>query len=470
MKHPSSGSGQNQHAKSAGKFVVMGARCCNSAIGAFHPRSWRLVSLDADTLEPKVVSWHYKNGGRPVMGSDFFDTEPYQHLIVSSGTESMTLNPLNISANFPAMCALRDDKYLHAWGWDEFGGELPEEIRKINDAVQIESSMAAFAVRRANGSVRAWGSPLNPSSVVPADIAALTNIVGIFGGNYVFVALLTTGQVVAWGLEEAGGKLPDRIATLTDVVGAVGTQHAFAVLRRTGQIDAWGDPDNSGELPEEIRQLRDVVQIAHSGRNFAVRRANGKLAVWGSKTGLPPMPQDITELDDIDNITGKSGAIAVRRANGQVKAWGMMQRDTPPQEIADLTDILHVTSTSYSFIALRANGRIVTWGDGKTSEVPDAIARLSDIVAITTNHEAAVVLRSNGEAIAFGDPETGGDSSGVSHLLTNVRAVYAGTNTFVALTKDKKVIAWGDPQKGGTGEQKALYGLISYAGKPHISL
>lgn len=97
--------------------------------------------------------------------------------------------------------------------------------------------------------------------------------------------------------------------------------------------------------------------------------------------------------------------------------------------------------------------------------IPPEIAKLSDIVAISTNHEAAVVLRSNGEAIAFGDPDIGGDSSPVSHLLKNVRAVYSGTNTFCALTQDSRVVAWGEEQKGGTGEQKALYGLISYAEK-----
>ncbi|MHC8321627.1 RCC1 domain-containing protein [Pseudomonas sp. GB2N2] len=468
MSNKSKGALQQKPDRDLGQILVMGARGCNRAIGAFHPSSWRLVALDADTLQPIVVSWQYKNGGRPVLGNDFFDTQPDQHLIVSSGTERVTLNPLNISGNFPAMCALRDDKTLHAWGWDEFGGELPEEIRQIKDAEQIESSMAAFAVRRANGSVQAWGSPLNPSSFVPPDIAALTNIVGVFGGNHVFVALLTTGQVVAWGLEDAGGKLPDRIAALTDVVGVVGTQYAVAVLRRTGQVDAWGDPDNGGELSEDVRQLRDVVQIAHCGRNFAVRRANGKLAVWGSRTGLPPIPPDIADLQDVVGIEGRSGALAVRRANGQVKAWGSTPRDTPPKDIADLFDIVDVRSTSYSFIALRATGQVVAWGDGMTSVVPDAIARLSDIVAITTNHEAAAVLRSNGEAIAFGDPATGGDNLDVAHLLTNVRAVYGGTFTFTALRADRRVISWGDPQRGGTGEQKALYGLISYAGKSEL--
>lgn len=444
------------------ELLVLGARACHRVVGTFRSNSYRLVSLNARTLEPIEAVWQYEDHDQSVTGIDFFDTNPSTPLLVTSGKQRLVLSRSNIIGNFPALCALRNDQKLHAWGWGENGGNLPPRLACLRDIREVASSMAAFAVRRAKGNVLAWGSAGNPSSCVPEEIAKRTDIVALYGGAYAFAALLSTGNLVTWGLKETGGDLPDRIARLSDIVHVQGSEFAFAAIRKNGHVVTWGHPDYGGALPDDIGKMSGVVQLASSGFAYALRRDDGSVAVWGR---IAPMPERIAGLRDIVDIQGNAGAFAVRQASGQVDGWGDFTWDTPPAPITEYRDIVHFSPTSDGFVVLRANGQVDAWGAGAAANVPDTIKALTDVVGISTNHEAAVALRSNGEAVAWGDPEAGGDSSNVAPLLQNVRAVYGGTRTFVALREDARVVAWGDAHKGGTGEQKALYRRIAYSRK-----
>jgi hypothetical protein len=130
----------NNHSKNVegnavpGKLLVMGARGNHSVIGTFRPQSWRLVALDAATLQPITATWRYKGLDTSVTATSFIDTDPYARLLVSAGAAQLTLNPLNITGNFPAFCALPDAGSLHAWGWAENGGELRHREIEGRDA------------------------------------------------------------------------------------------------------------------------------------------------------------------------------------------------------------------------------------------------------------------------------------------------------------------------------------------------
>lgn len=452
----------NIHAE--GELLVMGARGNRGGLGNFYTRSWRLIALDASTLNPLNVTWQYVGDKQSVTGSAFFDVRPYEELIVSSGQKRITLNPSNIIGTSFALCARLDSGKVHAWGHADLGGTLPEPIKEVHDVVELSAAMGAFAIRRAQGNVLAWGH--YPNGTVTEDIAQLDTIVAVSGSTYVFVALLESGSIVAWGRPETGGELPTPIADLTDITQASGGQYGFVALRRTGNVVCWGYEKQSPHLPEDIARLTDITRLACSSHAFAVLSDNGQVRAWGSDYAGGHVPPDIEELRDIVDLASSDSAFAARRSNGALVAWG----DIPPmpEELASRNDIVHVIGSAMGFVVLCADGAVHAWAapPSEISNIPPDIRQLRDVVAINANQHAGVALRSNGVAVAWGREDGGGDTRAVADLLTDVRAVYGGGDTFVALRADRRVVAWGNAAYGGNGEQKALHQLISYAKAP----
>ncbi|WP_434590944.1 hypothetical protein J3Q09_19695 [Pseudomonas sp. R4-83] len=447
-----------------GELLVMGARGNRGGLGNFYTRSWRLVALDASTLNPLNVTWQYVADKQSVTGSAFFDVRPYEELIVSSGQKRITLNPSNIIGTSFALCARLDSGKVHAWGYADAGGTLPEPIKEVHDVVELSAAMGAFAIRRAQGNVLAWGH--YPNGTVPEDIAQLDTIVAVSGSTYVFVALLESGRIVAWGRPDTGGELPAEIADLTDITQASGGQYGFAALRRSGNVVCWGYEDQSPQLPDDIALLTDITRLACSTHAFAVLSNNGQVRAWGSDYAGGKVPSDIEGLRDIVDVASCGSAFAARRSNGTLVAWGHVP--PMPDEIASRNDIAHVIGSATGFVVLCRDGAVLAWADtsSEINDIPSDIRELRDIVAINANQHAAVALRSNGVAVAWGREADGGDTSAVADLLTNVRAVYGGGDTFVALRADRRVVAWGNAAYGGNGEQKALHQSISYTKAP----
>ncbi|WP_095180729.1 hypothetical protein [Pseudomonas sp. Irchel 3F6] len=283
-----------------GGLLVMGARGNRGGLGNFYTRSWRLVALDASTLKPLNVTWQYVGDKQPATGSEFFDVRPYEELVVWSGKKRITLNPSNIIGTSFALCAVLDSRAVHAWGHVDGGGTLPEPVREAHDVVELSAGMRAFAIRRAQGNVLAWG--LQPSGTVPEDIAQLNTVVAVSGSTYVFVALLESRKLVAWGMPEMGGALPPEIADLTDIMQASGGQYGFAALRSTGNVVCWGYHDHSAQLPDGIALLTDITRLACSTHAFAVLSDNGQVRAWGHESLGGQVPSDIAALRDIVDL------------------------------------------------------------------------------------------------------------------------------------------------------------------------
>ncbi|MCS5517576.1 hypothetical protein NWF32_30345 [Pseudomonas qingdaonensis] len=80
-----------------------------------------------------------------------------------------------------------------------------------------------------------------PTAAACNDIADLKDIYYVKGNFAAFAARRTNNRVVAWGNAGYGGTVPDAIAQLTDIVTLEGaTAQAFSALRATGQVVAWG--------------------------------------------------------------------------------------------------------------------------------------------------------------------------------------------------------------------------------------
>lgn len=459
----------------SGQLLVMGARARSS-------ETWwnggvYLVALNTATLQPLEALWQYEGDTSETSGSLFEDTQAWRLLRVRTADDEVRINPVNLCGNaninpdspttaYCAFAARRNDGSVVAWGVDGNGGDVPVTIRTLTDIVEISSTAAAFAARRANGHVVAWGF-VPWGGEIPREISLLNNISRVHGNAFAFAALLSNRHVVGWGEMAHGGTVPD----LDDIVEVIGGQVAFAAQRANGHVVAWGQAGApSSTVPGTIADYGDIVKVIGNQYAFAARRATGHVVAWGDAARGGDVPGTIQTFSDIVEVVGSSAAFAARRANGHVVAWGDADYGSAvPGAIADLSDIVEVAGGSRAFAARRANGKVVAWGHADWGgNLPVDYYGIDDIVQLSTTAGAFAALRSNGSVVAWGHATWGGDTRAVAGQLTNVRAIYANAQAFAALTADGRVVTWGLAAAGGSlGATEAdLRGRISYLATP----
>jgi alpha-tubulin suppressor-like RCC1 family protein len=93
-------------------------------------------------------------------------------------------------------------------------------------------------VLRENGTVTTWGQSGANANTVPANNYGMKSIAA---GTYHNLAVLTNGNILAWGLNLSGiWNLTDVPANVTNVTAvAAGFYHSLA-LRADGTVISWG--------------------------------------------------------------------------------------------------------------------------------------------------------------------------------------------------------------------------------------
>ncbi|SFH47224.1 hypothetical protein [Pseudomonas sp. NFACC45] len=162
-------------------------------------------------------------------------------------------------ANAQAFCVLNNNQQVVAWGTPEYGG-AGAPVPNIN-VVEVVSTWRAFAARRSDGSVDAWGRP-NEGGIAPV---GLTGVVQIAGSSEAFAALRSDGSVVAWGNQAVGGLIPGATAQrLVDVLALYANSHSFTALTANGDVVVWGHYSGGGNNDAVFGQLRNNVSYYRS--------------------------------------------------------------------------------------------------------------------------------------------------------------------------------------------------------------
>ncbi|MEG5635202.1 hypothetical protein V1577_06885 [Enterobacter bugandensis] len=220
----------------------------------------------------------------------------------------------NIYSGFD-FAVLRQNGNVASWG--KVTSPVPADIAELNDIVDVTGGGYGFAAIR-EYTVRkivTWGS-IHHNMNVPDDIAALEDIVKIVPSLKFFAALRSNGSVVTWGESNYGcEQVPADIAALTDIIDVqVAGEAAVAVLRENGTVMAWGGP-TSGSVPEG---LNNVVALSGVRGAFAALKSDGTVVGWGLYTteGMEEL------LTHVCGVYSNGNSFWALKEDDTVVAWG----------------------------------------------------------------------------------------------------------------------------------------------------
>ncbi|MFD2640841.1 RCC1 domain-containing protein [Pseudomonas japonica] len=310
----------------------------------------------------------------------------------------------------------------------------------------------------------AWGVDDYGGKLTPA-LQAVDNVAEIAAGSGAFAARLRDGNIVCWKLEGYGGT-PGTV--YGDYVQLRSAGSGFAGLKADGEIFSWGPTGTP--VPDRVLAHRDYIEICAGGGGFVARRKSGHAVAWGTDHGGGQMLPGQDQFDDIVRVVGNGGAFAALRDNGSsrsVIAWG-----TPatggmlPEDIARLTNVKDIAVANNEFCVLLDTGELKVWPDTSPANNPP---HLQGIVEISGSHHAFCARLDTGRIVAWGSGLHGGSMTNEAKEATNVVQVTGNLMAFAALRSDGTVVAWGNSNCGGSTASvagqlvnvRAIYGNLS---------
>ena len=299
-----------------------------------------------------------------------------------------------------------------------------------------------------NGKVMAWGDNSDgqlgngntTNSDVPVTVCevnrtsctptshALTKVTAISAGYYYNLALLSTGEVVAWG-ENSHGQLgngdtnPSHMpvaVSLTPPSGVTVTAVSaglWASLARlsNGTVMGWGENShmpvtvcavNETSCTPTSNELTNVTRIS-SGEQHSLALQNGTVAA----RGVPSL-----------GVLGTGSPSTTSGEVCEVEAMGPYPCSASTDNL--LTGVTAVFAGWQDSLALH-DGTVATWGFNQFGELGNDTTATSEEPVAVCAVEATAPCAHNG------------------NLLTNVTAISAGEYHSLALLSTGEVVAWG---------------------------
>ena len=382
--------------------------------------------------------------------------------------------------NRAAFAALSNDGQVKVWGDEASGGLLPVGLNQLLTresasnspwiwTVELASSTAAFAARRANGQVVAWGDA-GAGGSIPAELqTALSNgVMRLFGLGQGFVALKADGSVIHWGASGSGISAPSGV-DLTQPYRVVTSFDSLAILQSGRVLGCWGGSAGAQQWAErsDLRSAlaSGVQELVCNDAGFAARTASGQVITWGVPQGIGAASGvSITSRPDIVSLGSDIYEFHGFDASGKIYVWGAYGSE----------NVLYVTGEGpipwpYLFQGPinDANRMFAVPGGGQGWSLNDKSIYLYDVggqsvYQVSSSAQDPVfgglgiaLIRNNGYLETFGyklnlsSPNPGGFFSPSSKASdASWQAVRASGGAFAAVASNGQIGLWGDPATG----------------------
>src|SRR5256886_1004275 len=223
--------------------------------------------------------------GSGQMGNGTAGTNVLTPVMVSNSQPGQTVNnPLQVSCGYTYGVALLTNGMVWTWGTG-FHGELgaganiqslvPSQVAGLSNITAISAGWKHTLALKSDGTVWAWGlnshgelgdgTAINRSNAVQA--LNLSNIVMVSGGDYNSIALRSDGTVWKWGLNDVG-----ELGQGTNDNTAAGVANDSLVHSSPAQVmqDKFGN------------SFSNVVLVANRDYHNVAVKADGSVWMWGA--------------------------------------------------------------------------------------------------------------------------------------------------------------------------------------------
>lgn len=310
---------------------------------------------------------------------------------------------------------------ISGWGTDSDG-----EIAKAYAITNVTALVHGLALKT-DGSITAWaGRDYYGQTNVPP---GLSNVLGIATTSGFSLAIRSNGTVVAWGTPvNESGQTNVPISLSNAVAISASPSHSFA-LKNDGRAVGWGDNRfGQANIPSIATNL---IQIVAGGYSSMALRADQTIILWGdSAYGQFNAPTNMTNVVALAMGYGHSLAL---QADGKVHAWGWNnygQTNVPP----DVTNAIAIAAGFSESFAILADGTVRAWGHNFYKQTTIS-QMLKDVVAVAGENQTSYALCKK----ALGRPLTG--TIAYTRSPQTIRPTSALLSGFVA-TDGRETTAW----------------------------
>ncbi|MCW3018359.1 MAG: repeat-containing protein [Solirubrobacterales bacterium] len=336
---------------------------------------------------------------------------------------------------------------------EDVGGALEVEVTARNalEAAGPFTSAASSRVRPAPGAAVAWGQNVyggdgqvyrDSREENPVGIEAIPNIVEVADADSVTLALLSSGEVLAWG-SNGHGQLGD---------------DGFKSNWELGQNHVVVKEFNGGALVP----MAEVEQVAAADEHALALRANGAVYAWGSNA-----------RGELGN--GRGGTVSVART---------------PTRVAGVSEAHAIAAGGGSDYAIVGEDRqLLAWGGNTAGQLsaegwPAACENRGECISLSREREKQRAEEKERETHEKVEPlleafpelcrtEVGFEQceksptyvvmpeNGISHRVEHVQQVFAGAESAYALLENGELLSWGSNRAGQLGRPEVPAGAHS---------
>ena len=318
-----------------------------------------------------------------------------------------------------------------------------------------------------SGGVKCWGfddqgqlgnGATTGYQYTPTDVVGITDAVAVSASYYHTCALLSTGGVKCWGMDNVGQLgngatagtqyAPTDVVGLTDAVAITAAHSHTCAVTRSGSVKCWGY-DAEGQLgngsetttfqesPVTVTGITDAVDIAAAQYQTCTVTRSGKVKCWGgdsqgqlgngdTTTTTQYSPVEVTGVTDAIAVTAGFYNTCIITRTGGVKCWGLDDQGQigngatttgyqyAPVDVPGVTDVVDITSAITHTCAVTRSGTTKCWGLDDQGQLgngsattgyqfsPVDVPGAADAVAISAAQYNTCVVTSSGSVKCWG--------------------------------------------------------------------